>query len=96
MKTTIVNLIVVAALSFSGAALAAAEAEGKIQTPAARSAEPAVTPAPAATPAPQPAAKPAAPAKRIKVKKPRPKNLDLRHCLDLETDAEIAKCAGEQ
>ena len=25
----------------------------------------------------------------------RPKNLDLRHCLDLETDAAIAKCAGE-
>lgn len=25
----------------------------------------------------------------------RPKNLDLRHCLDLKTDAEIAKCAGE-
>jgi hypothetical protein len=25
----------------------------------------------------------------------RPKNLDLRYCLDLETDAAIAKCAGE-
>jgi hypothetical protein len=25
----------------------------------------------------------------------RPKNLDLRHCLKLETDAAIAKCAGE-
>ncbi len=25
----------------------------------------------------------------------RPKNLDLRHCLDLKTNAEIAKCAGE-
>lgn len=25
----------------------------------------------------------------------RPKNLDLEHCLDLKTDAEIAKCAGE-
>lgn len=25
----------------------------------------------------------------------RPKNLDLRHCLDLEDDAAIAKCAGE-
>ena len=28
-------------------------------------------------------------------KLPRPKNLDLRHCLDLESDAAIAKCAGE-
>jgi outer membrane biosynthesis protein TonB len=25
----------------------------------------------------------------------RPKNQDLRHCLELETDAAIAKCAGE-
>ena len=25
----------------------------------------------------------------------RPKNLDLRHCLDLEDNAAIAKCAGE-
>ncbi len=25
----------------------------------------------------------------------KPKNLDLRHCLKLETDAAIAKCAGE-
>ncbi|HEY8888099.1 MAG TPA: hypothetical protein VIM35_06410 [Gallionella sp.] len=25
----------------------------------------------------------------------RSKNLDLRHCLELETDAAIAKCAGE-
>lgn len=24
-----------------------------------------------------------------------PKDADLRHCLDLETDAAIAKCAGE-
>ena len=25
----------------------------------------------------------------------RPKNLDLRHCLELESNIEIAKCAGE-
>jgi hypothetical protein len=29
------------------------------------------------------------------VKPVRPKNLDLRHCLDLEDNAAIAKCAGE-
>ncbi len=29
------------------------------------------------------------------VKPARPKNLDLRHCLDLEDNAAIAKCAGE-
>jgi hypothetical protein len=92
MKTTIVNVIVVAALSFSGAVLAAAEMEGKIQPSAAQQA--AAVP-PASAQAPQSAVKPAAPAKPAKAKKVRPKNLDLRHCLDLETDAEIAKCAGE-
>ncbi|MGB9094367.1 MAG: hypothetical protein WCB93_09645 [Gallionella sp.] len=61
--------------------------------PAKVSAEPAVTPAeamPVAAVAP-PAMKPA----KAESKPPRPKNLDLRHCLDLKTDAEIAKCAGE-
>ncbi|BBJ00335.1 hypothetical protein FGKAn22_20270 [Ferrigenium kumadai] len=95
MKTTIMNVIVVAALSFSGAALAAAETAGKVQTPAAPPAAPASAVPPAPAQAAQPAAKPLAPAKHAKAKKPRPKNLDLRHCLDLETDAAIAKCAGE-
>ena len=100
MKTTIMNLIVVAALSFSGAALSAEEAKGRIQPPAAQPAAPAsAVPAPTAKPAapapvqePQPEAKPSAPAK---AKPPRSKTLDLRHCLDLETDAAVAKCAGE-
>lgn len=90
MKTTIMNVIVVAALSFNGAALAAAETAGKVQAPAAQ--PPALAVPPAAAQASQPAAKPSIPAK---AKKTRPKNLDLRHCLDLKTDAEIAKCAGE-
>jgi hypothetical protein len=47
-------------------------------------------PMPVAAVAP-PAMKPA----KAESKPPRPKNLDLRHCLDLKTDAEIAKCAGE-
>lgn len=101
MKTTIMKVIVVAALSLSGAALSAEEAKGRIQIPAAQPAAPAsaVPPAPTAKPAapapaqePQPEAKPPAPAK---AKPPRSKTLDLRHCLDLKTDAEIAKCAGE-
>ena len=57
------------------------------------SAETAVAPAesvPVAAVAP-PAMKPA----KTESRPPRPKNLDLRHCLDLKTDAEIAKCAGE-
>jgi hypothetical protein len=88
------------------AAVAATHAEAPAA--AARSMpSPTATPAaasPAAAPnvavqAPQPsmklsketktAGKPAA------VKPVRPKNLDLRHCLDLEDNAAIAKCAGE-
>jgi len=33
--------------------------------------------------------------KPANIKPERAKNLDLRHCLELETDAAIAKCAGE-
>lgn len=84
MKTTITSLIVVAALSFSGASLAAEESEAQ-PVP-----ETAAEPAPDAQ-APRPAVKSQTPAKG----KQRPKNLDLRHCLDQKTDAEIAKCAGE-
>lgn len=41
----------------------------------------------------QPAMKPAP---VMTANKPeRPRNLDLRHCLELETNAAIAKCAGE-
>ncbi len=86
MKATITRLIVVAALSFSYAALAAEETRTESMAP-----ETAAEPAPPAQ-APQPAVKSPTPVKG----KPRPKNLDLRHCLELKTDAEIAKCAGEQ
>lgn len=86
MKTTMMNLTVAAAMSFGGTALAAGEA-GKAQPMAPASAVPA---APTAT-----KEAPPAPARPVEVKPPRPKNLDLRHCLELETDAAIAKCAGE-
>ncbi len=71
---------------------------------------PSPTAAPAATPAAAPpvaaaAQVPQQPMKLSKVtmtaskpaidKPTRAKNQDLRHCLDLETDAAIAKCAGE-
>ena len=47
-----------------------------------------------ATPAkPAKKAAPAKPATPVKTKIPR--DADLRHCLDLESDAAIAKCAGE-
>ena len=113
MKNTIMNVIVVTALSFSGAALAAEQTGGKIQTPAVKPvvpasavppvAKPAVTavaPAAAAKPAtpalqPEPALKPSTPAAPAKAKPVRSKKRDLRHCLDLKTNAAIARCAGE-
>lgn len=52
-----------------------------------------------AAPAPPPTQQ-APKTKPAKVSKPRPgtprsKNMDLRHCLELPTNAEIAACAGE-
>jgi hypothetical protein len=104
MKDTIVHLIVTAALSFSGAALAAGEMASQAQPApaqptqpvAAASAVPAtVTESTSAAPAKktQPAAKRTTSGKHAKA--PHPKNLDLRYCLELETNVAIAKCAGE-
>lgn len=62
------------------------------------------TPSPAAPPPAPPVAQAVEPKKppmklsketKAESKPLRPKNLDLRYCLDLETDAAIAKCAGE-
>jgi hypothetical protein len=100
MRSTIKNLIVVTALSFSGAALAAGEMASQAQPapaqPAAASTVPATvaesTPA-AAAKKPQPAMKRSTSGKHAKAL--HPKNLDLRYCLELETNAAIAKCAGE-
>ncbi|MDD5471810.1 MAG: hypothetical protein PHP05_07850 [Sideroxydans sp.] len=36
------------------------------------------------------------PVKRSKSDKPRAKNLDFRHCLELEDNAAIAQCAREE
>jgi len=68
-------------------------------------------PAPATAPVPPPAAMPVAappvqtmpetlkPVKTVVKQRSnmpdRPRDQDLRHCLELETDAAIAKCAGE-
>ncbi|HTN95227.1 MAG TPA: hypothetical protein VMJ33_11650 [Gallionella sp.] len=70
-------------------------------TPApAEAAEPAAASMPVAKPeqAPQPPLKLSKQAKAANKPAPdkaRPKNLDLRFCLDLETNEAIAKCAGE-
>jgi hypothetical protein len=100
MKNRITRLIAGALLFFAGAAFAAGEAEPEqpsaIAPEPAASAVPATAPeAPAAVPAtPRPAAKQAA-SRKTAIPKPRPKNLDLRYCLELESNAAIAKCAGE-
>ncbi len=101
MRSIIKSLIVVTALSFSGTALAAGEMVSQAQPApaqpvAAASAVPAtVAESTPAAPAkkPQPAMKRSTSGKHAKG--PRPKNLDLRHCLELESNAAIAKCAGE-
>jgi hypothetical protein len=103
MKNTITNLIAVVAVSFSSAAFAAEEMENKAQSPAvqpaaATSAVPpaTVTESTTATPAeqPQPAATGSTSDKRAKAKR-RPKDMDLRHCLELDDNPAIARCAYE-
>jgi hypothetical protein len=104
MKNTIINLIAVVALSISGAAFAADEMQNR-QQPAATQPAPAASAVPATTvvgskttvPAekPQPAAKPSTSGKRAKASAVRPKDLDLRHCLELDNNPAIARCARE-
>lgn len=82
------------------AAPKAAEAPTQANASAAPVATPAApTPVAAAVQVPQPPMKLSEETKAARKPAPskpeRPKNLDLRHCLELETDAAIAKCAGE-
>ncbi len=98
MKNTITNLIVVAVLSISGAAFAAEEMESKpqpaaTQPAAAASAVPAATVVETTTAAA--AEEPQPTSKRAKAKTVRPKDLDLRHCLELDNNPAIARCARE-
>lgn len=98
MKNTITNLIAVVALSISGAAFAAGETESKSQPTAAMPA-PAASAVPAATVVESASAAPAeksqSTAKRAKAGTFRPKNMDLRHCLELDDNPAIARCARE-
>lgn len=101
MNNMVKNLIVVTAFSFSIAANAAEEVAGKEAAAPQPVAASAVQPAPAAAPALAPVQKPEASPVRSTAGKPakargvRSKSLDLRHCLDLDSNAAIAKCAGE-
>lgn len=99
MKSTILNLIAATTLLFGWTAYAADELTQKTQpsaaTPAAPVATPPVTAAPATAQKARPPMKRAKLHKRAKAKPGRSHTLDLRHCLDLKTNAEIAECAGE-
>ncbi len=104
MKNTITNLIAVAVLSIGGAAFAADEMQSRQQSAAPKPA-PAASAVPAttvvesttATPAeePQPTAKRPTSGERAKARAVRPKDLDLRHCLELDNNPAIARCARE-
>jgi hypothetical protein len=104
MKSTILNLIAVAALLFSWTVHAADEMTQKTQPAAAQPAAAAtaapaaaapVTAVPAAEKQLQPPVKHSKLSKHANAKQGRSHDLDLRHCLDLESNAAIAKCAGE-
>lgn len=103
MKNTITNLIAVVAVSFGSAAFAVGEEGAQarsmaIPAPAASAVPPAtVVESTTAAPAerPQPAAKPSTSGKRAKARAVRPKDLDLRHCLELDNNPAIARCARE-
>jgi len=103
MKNTITNLIVVAALSISGTAFAAEEMGSRQQPAATQPAAAASTVPPAtvvesttAAPAeePQPTTERSTSGKRA-ARTVRPKDLDLRHCLELDNNPAIARCARE-
>jgi hypothetical protein len=104
MKSTIPNLIAVAALLFSWTVQAADVVAPKAQPPATQSVAETTAVPPTAAPESTPLATPEKPAasmkhskrnKRAKANDLHSKSLDLRYCLDLKTNAEIATCAGE-
>jgi hypothetical protein len=100
MKTYLMSLLA-AAMMLTGAAAFAADEESGSTTHSSSTTkleveelkpvaeETAEEPAPAAM-------KPAKQYKRSTSNKPRPKDLDFRHCLELTDNAAIAQCAREQ
>lgn len=98
MKSTILNLIAATTLLFGWTAQAADEMTQKTPPAETTSTVPAAsTPVttPATTEKQQTTVKRSKLHKSTKAKQGRSQNLDLRHCLDLTTYIEIAKCAGE-
>ena len=104
MKRTILNLIAAAALLFCWAAQAADEMQSNtpspetqpvVETVALPEATAPVTAPPALAQETLPPAKHSSSHKHVIAKHGRSHDLDLRDCLDLTTNVEIAKCAGE-
>jgi hypothetical protein len=104
MKRTILNLIAAAALLFGWAAQAADEMQSNtpspetqpvVETVAVPEATAPVTAPPATAQETLPPAKHSSLHKHVIAKHGRSHDLDLRDCLDLTTNIEIAKCAGE-
>jgi hypothetical protein len=99
MKTYLMGLLA-AAMMLTGAAVFAADEESGSTTHSSSTTKLEVEvlkPVAAETAEePVPAMKPAKQYKRSTSNKPRPRDLDLRHCLELTDNAEIAKCAQEQ
>jgi hypothetical protein len=94
MKSTILNLIAAATLLVGWTAQAADEmAQNSKPDAVAATASAAATPATAENT--QPPVKRTKSHKRSKAKHVHSHGLDLRHCLDLKTNIEIAQCAGE-
>jgi hypothetical protein len=107
MKRTILNLIAVAALLVSGMALAVDDVEPKAmpvdegtgQAVMHEEAVPqAMMPAEAAPQATAPEVKLVAPSthRDIPTKRNRSRTLDLRYCLEQDSNVAIATCAGEK
>jgi hypothetical protein len=97
MKTYLMALLT-AAMMLTGAAVLAADEEGGSHSSSSTKLEveelkPVVEDA---AEVPAPAMKPAKQYKRSTSNKPRPRDLDFRHCLELTDNAAIAQCAQEQ
>ena len=104
MKSTTMNLIVVAALLFGNTALAADETENMAQpteigteatAPVEAQAMPDVSELPPSAEETRPIPLPPSTKRDKPTKFNRSKSLDLRYCLELKSNQEIAKCAGE-
>ena len=92
MKTLMTSLLVAAGMLLGSTAQADDTATAASASPPAVEKD-----ATASVPPPVLEAPKAKPTKALKLRPgaPRPRDMDLRHCLELPTNAEIAACAGE-